>query len=138
MKTTERERYDWMIIPMILVIGFLCVLVAGQWALRFSPRWQLDANMESNLDPNSDFLTGKPNGLIEPVDPSILTQPAWVNHFLTPGATFAPSASVLTPIATLTAGPTPTSPATNTAIVTAIPTNTFVYFPTVSPPTSKP
>src|SRR5512145_2884891 len=89
MKTIERERRDWMIIPIILVIGFLCVLVAGQWALRFSPRWQLNANMDSNLDPNSDFLTSRPNGFIEPVDPSILTQPAWADFFLTPGASFA-------------------------------------------------
>ena len=88
MKATEHERHDWIIIPLILVIGFLCVIVAGQWALRFSPSWKLNADMEFNLDPNSDFLTRRPSGFIEPVDPSILTQPVWINLFLTPGASF--------------------------------------------------
>src|SRR5574339_724853 len=89
MKTIERERHDWIILPVILLIGFLFVMVAGQWALRFAPHWQLDANMESKLDPNSDFLTAKPAGFIEPVDPSILTQPVWADFFLTPGAALA-------------------------------------------------
>ena len=86
MKAFEHERHDWIIIFIILLLGFLCVIVAGQWALRFSPSWKLDADMESKLDPNSDFLTRKPSGFIEPVDPSILTNPVWINVFLTPGA----------------------------------------------------
>jgi uncharacterized repeat protein (TIGR01451 family) len=144
MKTIERERYDWMIIPMILVIGFLCVLVAGQWALRFSPRWQLDANMESNLDPNSDFLTGKPNGFIEPVDPAILTQPVWADFFLTPGASFATitpftAASTATTLAspTLPATPTTVLQGTSTSAFTAIPTSTFIPPPWVPTATAK-
>jgi uncharacterized repeat protein (TIGR01451 family) len=145
MKTTERERHDWMIILIILVIGFLGVLVAGQWALRFSPRWQLDANMESNLDPNSDFLTSRPNGFIEPVDPSILTQPAWADFFLTPGASFATKTPfTLTSTDTTMASPTlPATPTTalqvtSTAEFTAVPTSTFVPLPWVPTPTSKP
>ena len=145
MKTTERERHDWMIIPIILVIGFLGVLVAGQWALRFSPRWQLDASMESNLDPNSDFLTSRPNGFIEPVDPSILTQPVWAGFFLTPGASFATN-TALTTASTATTLASPTLPATSTTALpvtstselTAVPTRTFVPLPWVPTPTSRP
>jgi hypothetical protein len=141
MKTIERERHDWIMIPILLVIGFLFVMVAGQWALRFSPHWQLDASMESNLDPNSDFLTGKPNGFIEPVDPSILTQPGWINVFLTPGAEIPPgtpipatadaslltSSGTQTPFKTIT--PTSIGSVTNTAIVILNPTNTSIYYP---------
>jgi uncharacterized repeat protein (TIGR01451 family) len=148
MKTTERDRHDWMIIPMILVIGFLGVLIAGQWALRFSPRWQLDANMESNLDPNSDFLTGRPNGFIEPVDPSILTQPVWAGFFLTPGASSATktpftTTSIASPAATLASPTLPATPTTvlqvtSTSELTAIPTSTIVPLPWVPTPTSRP
>src|SRR5512132_3077453 len=98
MNVPEQERRDWFIIPIILIIGFLCVIIAGQWALRFSPTWELNTNMDSNLDPNSDFLTRRPSGFIEPVEASILTQPAWLNLFLTPGASFATG----TPFPTLT------------------------------------
>src|SRR5690242_9011862 len=89
MKASQQERRDWFIIPLILGLGFLCVIVAGQWALHFTPSWKLNTNMDSKLDPNSDFLTRRPSGFIEPVDPSILTEPVWINLFLTPGAEFA-------------------------------------------------
>jgi uncharacterized repeat protein (TIGR01451 family) len=145
MKTIERERHDWIMIPIILLIGFLSVMIAGQWALRFSPRWQLDANMESNLDPNNDFLTGRPNGFIEPVDPSILTQPVWADFFLTPGtshATKAPfataSAATMMASPTLPATPTTVLQVTSTTAFTAIPTSTFIPLPWVPTPTSKP
>src|SRR6266511_3028125 len=140
MKAIERERRDWIIIPIILLIGFLCVLVAGQWALRFSPSWKLNADMDSNLDPNSDFLTRRPSGFIEPVDPSILTEPGWINLFLTPGAEFSTGTSIpatgetpfTTPIITQTPVQTSTpisiASATNTNVVIASPTNTFVYY----------
>jgi hypothetical protein len=147
MKALEQERRDWVVIPLILGIGFLCVIVAGQWALRFSPSWKLNTNMDSNLDPNSDFLTRRPGGLIEPVDPSILTEPVWINLFLTPGAafitgtpvprttipsSFTTSAITQTPFKTST--PINIASGTNAAI--ASPTNTFVYYPPTS--TSKP
>jgi uncharacterized repeat protein (TIGR01451 family) len=101
--------------------------------------------MESNLDPNSDFLTGKPNGFIEPVDPSILTQPGWINVFLTPGASFATKLPIAT-ASTASAMASPTWPATSTTVLqvtstaefTAIPTSTFVPLPWVPTPTSRP
>ena len=137
-QTPEKKRRDWVIILIILLIGFLCVILAGGWAIRFAPTWRLDTDMGSNIDPNSDFLTNRPSDFIAPLDPSILTQPAWINVFLTPGAVFEtsiPSTSL----------PTNTPLATNTAILTVIPptntlvgpspTNTLIFFP---PPTNTP
>src|SRR5512142_943682 len=83
MKAAERERNDWIIILIILLIGFLCVVLAGGWALRSSPTWRLDANMESGINPNGDLLTSRPSGFIPPVDLSILTEPSWLHVFLT-------------------------------------------------------
>jgi hypothetical protein len=150
MKVPEQERRDWIMIPLILGIGFLCVIIAGQWALRFSPSWKLNANMDSNLDPNRDFLTHRPGGFIEPVDPSILTQPVWINLFLTPGAqfptgtlnpitagtSFSTSASTQMPFKTSTPISIPSATNTNAAI--ASPTNTFVYYPPTSTSRPKP
>ncbi|HSK87956.1 MAG TPA: hypothetical protein VK880_06360, partial [Anaerolineales bacterium] len=85
----ERERQDWGIVLIILLMGFLCVIVAAQWALRLSPTWTLNADMGSNLDLNSEFLTRKPVVFFEPVDPAILTQPGWMGGFLTPGVSYS-------------------------------------------------
>ena len=104
--------------------------------------------MDSKLDPNSDFLTRRPDGFIEPVDPSILTEPVWINLFLTPGATF--STQTLIPATAGTSFPTSASTqttfntstpggmasATSTNVAVASPTNTFVYYPPTS--TSRP
>jgi uncharacterized repeat protein (TIGR01451 family) len=137
----ENRRRDWVIILIILLLGFLCVIIAGQWAIRFSPGWRLDTSMESNLNPNSDFLTNRPVSYIEPLDPAILTQPVWVNVFLTPGTLFdtrtpAPtSSSGNTPVATKTGAPTQAA-ATSTAITLTLPvaTKTSVYIPPTSTP----
>src|SRR5262245_37926438 len=143
MKASEHERRDWFIIPLILGVGFLCVIVGVQWALRFSPGWKLNANMDSHLDPNSDFLTRRSSGFIEPVDASILTEPAWINLFLTPGASFVtgtpfPKVTTTSDIQ-LTVTQTPISPtsATNTAIMIPSSTNTFIYSPPTSSSTPK-
>ncbi|HLO13372.1 MAG TPA: hypothetical protein VK206_00990 [Anaerolineales bacterium] len=149
MKAFERERNDWIIILIILLIGFLCVILAGGWALRFPPNWELNANMESNLNPNIDFLTRKPSGFIEPVDPSILTAPVWINIFLTPGASFAtgtarpPTTGTSFTAQTITSAPfimttTSIAPATNTAIVIQSPTKTLNYYPPTPFSTSQP
>jgi hypothetical protein len=130
-KPTEHERRDWVVILVILLIGFLCVILAGGWAIRFAPFWKLDTNMGSNLDPDSNFLTNRPAGYFEPLDPSILTQPVWINAFLTPGASFptrTPVPPTNTPLPTNTL-PVPSN--TPTRILPS-PTPTQPYFP---PPT---
>ena len=138
MKVPDQERRDWLIIPFILGVGFLFVIMAGGWALRFSPRWTLKADMDSSLDPNSDFLTHRVDGFIEPVSSSILTQPAWLNLFLTPGASFVTGTAIPAMTSTFSVPPTAVSSATHTAIVTTNPTNTLIFFPSTPSPTSKP
>jgi hypothetical protein len=140
MKAVERGRNDWIVVLIILVIGFLCVLAAGQLALRFAPGWRLNTNMDSHLDPNSDFLTHQPSGFIEAVDPSILTQPSWLNIFLTPGASFVTGTPFPMITRTPIASPEPTtvSPMTNTAVVAKSPTSTFVYVPPTRTAVSNP
>lgn len=130
MKAVERGRNDWAVVLILLLIGFLCVLAAGQLALGFVPAWELNTNMDSHLDPNSDFLTQGPSGLIQAIDPAILTQPSWLNVFLTPGASFVTRTPFPVPTSTLDSpGPTMISLATNTVVVAKSPTNTFVYVP---------
>ncbi len=134
----RRERQDWLIVLLILLLGFICVIGAGQRALLFSPNWKLPANMESGIDPNVDFLT-KPGEVVEPVDPGILTKPAWVKVFLTPGAKFATGTPP--PAGAEAVKDTPTSQAATAAVAftntlpaltltnTIAPTNTFVWLP---------
>ncbi|HXF86396.1 MAG TPA: DUF11 domain-containing protein [Anaerolineales bacterium] len=146
MKSTERERRDWLLILIIFFIGFLCIILAGNLALRFAPRWELPADMGSNLDPNRDFLTRRPSGFLNPLDPAILTPPIWLDVFLTPGVIFssrtpAPT-NTPTAIPPITHSPTvtpfaPTPSPTNT-IIFASPTNTSVFVsPTLTSTTTR-
>ncbi len=86
--------------------------------------------MESRLDPNDNFLNSRPNGFFDPLDPSILTQPGWINVFLTPGASFA----TRTPVSTTTSVNTAVTvtPTLKPALsITPLPTRTIiVVFPT--------
>jgi len=141
----ERERQDWGIVLFILLMGFLCVIVAAQWALRFSPTWTLNADMGSNLDLNREFLTSKPVVFFEPVDPAILTQPSWMGGFLTPGASYSTGTPLPAAIRTNTAPPTalgatliPTNTIPVTYTSTAVPTNTLVWLPLPATATRKP
>ncbi len=124
MKANDRRLWDWFLIIVIILIGFLCLILAGSLALRFSPSWQLSADMDSKLDPNSDFLTLRPGGFIEPVDSAILTPPVWMNLFLTPGASF-PTQQPNNANTPAPYNPTiPSIPSTNTQAATASPTST--------------
>ncbi len=139
MKAAERERLDWTIVVItILVLGFLLVLIAGQLALRFSPRWELNTHMDSDIDPNSAFLTRRPGGFIEPVDAAILTKPGWNEDFLTPGVTVITGTPFPPTTATSSPAPTTISSATTTVTITASPTSTFVFIPWTPTSTSKP
>jgi len=132
----KRDRRDWIVIFIILLFGFLCILIAGGWALRLSPNWSLNTSMESYLDLNSNFV--KPDGFFNPPDSSILTQPAWMGVFLTPGATFntrtpAPTSVINTrvPPSTPTPRPRVTLSPTNTSAIPS-PTKTKIYVPPTS------
>jgi len=142
MRAIETEKRDWAVIVFILLLGLLFILIAGGWALRFTQIWELDTNVESRLDPNSDFLTHKPDGFIEPVDPAILTNPAWMEIFLTPGAstpTRMPPPQVTDTLpATQTVTLTSIPSVTNTPVNTPSPTNAIIFYPPLSTSTSKP
>jgi len=142
MRTREKDRRDSVIILLlILFFGFICIILASGWALRFAPSWKLDTNMGSNLNPNSDFLTKRPVNFIAPLDQAILTQPVWMNVFLTPGISLSTRTplptSTVTNIPSKTSTPNPTQTATpaptNTWVVVAIPTNTKIYYPPPPP-----
>jgi hypothetical protein len=137
MKAAESERQDWIIVLVILIIGFLSVIAAGQLALRTRPNWMLSTDMDSHLDPNAAFLTQRPGEPIEPVDAAILTPLDWMGGFLTAGATFVTGTPF--PAITRTFSPTGTTIAspTNTVIPTQSPIRTLVFFPPTWTPTSR-
>ena len=82
----RKSRRDLLLILLILPLGVLCMFVTGQAAIRLAPTWMLNADMRSFLDPNSEFAAGGNQLFIEPLDPGILTLPAWGDLFLTPNA----------------------------------------------------
>lgn len=128
MKTLESERRYWILVAVILVIGLLCVLLAGDWAIRFAPRWRLAADLRSQIDPNSDFLTRRVDFVVQPLDPAILTQPVWIEVFLTPGAIVPTRVPVTSAPQLPTITPTQSARTTPTGQPTASPTNTIVFF----------
>lgn len=134
MKTRDREkesRESIVLMLLILLLGFICIILTSGWALRFAPSWRLPADMGSNLNPDSEFRTGVPDSFFEPLDPSILTNPAWFDVFLTPDAPFATHP----PLPTLTNTPAPTNTNTSIPVITnsptstPLPTNTVIFFP---------
>lgn len=131
MKTLEQDRRGWILVSVLLITGLLCVFMAGGWAIRFPSSWRLPAGMGSSLNPDSEYPTLPSNAVVQPLDPSILTQPVWINVFLTPGAVIPTriTGSETTPLPVST--PTPAAsdvPATPTA-VSPTPTSTVVFFP---------
>ena len=144
-KPRENERRDSvLIIVLILLLGFFCIIFASGWALRFAPSWKLNTSMGSNLNPGNDFLTSRPVSFIEPLDPAILTNPVWMDVFLTPGASLSfPTRTPLptftatsVPLPTRTPLPTQIASATNTVLVVASPTNTKATLPSPPPATA--
>jgi hypothetical protein len=123
----KNERRGWTLVAILLLIGLLCVTAAGNLAIRFAPRWTLQADMRSRLDPNSAYFTSLPENFFLPVDPAILTPPIWINLFLTPGQ------SIPTRVPQATGTPQNTSvprqiSSTIAPTTTPTPTGTFVLF----------
>lgn len=129
MNVPNRERRDWSLIIFIIPLGILLIIIVGQLAIRIFPNWTINADMRSNLDPNS--APGQPASLLQPILPQILTPMAWAESYLTPGAggdiSFPPFI-VLEP--TNTPSPTPVSPTPTTSpTTTPSPTSTFTITP---------
>jgi len=77
--------------------------------------------------------------LIPAIDPAILTQPSWLNVFLTPGASFVTRTPLPISTSTLTStSPTTISSATNPVVMAKSPTNTLVYVPPTHTSVSNP
>ena len=133
MNVPNRERRDWGLIIFIIPIGIFLIVIVGQLAIGISPNWRLNADMRSNLDPNS--APGQPASLLQPLLPQILTPMAWAESYLTPGSDISfPPFFVFEP----TASPSPTvvSPTPTTATPTATtpsPTSTVTYTSTPKP-----
>ena len=76
-KQTERESRDLGLMVLILLLGLLFMLFAGQRATQLLPDWSLPADMGSNLDPNARFRSRSESDGVEPLRDEILTPPAW-------------------------------------------------------------
>ena len=126
MKRSEGERRGWTLVVVFLLIGLLCVIVAGNLAIRFAPHWTLQADVRSRLNPDSAYFTAQPGFVLPPLDPAILTPPVWINVFLTPGQIIPTRTSKATATpGEITAEPTQPLPTTSQ---TATPIPTFIYF----------
>jgi hypothetical protein len=133
---SDRDRKDWLLPFLFLLLGILFMLVAGQRAIQLAPRWDLRANLGSNLDLNSP-LDHAPSG-IEPLRPEILTPAPWNDTFLTPTgdqpSATAPTFVVFDPSAT--PSPSPTVQPTNT--IATQPTQPTVTTTVTATKTKKP
>ncbi len=120
MNSPERERRDWILLPIIVLLGILFMYLAGQRAIRMAPSWHVVADMASNLDPNAQFQEAGVAGVIEPVRAEILTPPVWAKTYLTPGANNGGSGMVA-PAGPASNSPTPVAPSPTPVEPTATP-----------------
>jgi hypothetical protein len=135
MKRNEDEKRGWILIAVFLLIGLLCLILAGNLAIRFASSWSLESDMRSRLDPDSLYSTLAPDYVFQPVDPAILTPPVWIDIFLTPGQTIPTRTPRPTEAPTEFIPPTQIPP---TIPPTILPTNTIVYWPVPATQTSFP
>lgn len=134
--TEKNERRDWTLLIFIIPLGIILILLVGELAVRLVPFWRVEADMNSNLEP--DVSSARPFALLEPILPQILTPMAWAESYLTPGAavnfppflTFEPSVTPSLSATVATASPVPTS--TTITSPTTSPTNTSTT-PSVTP-----
>ena len=117
--TENHERRDWTLLIFIIPIGIILIILVGQLAVRLVPFWSVNADMNSNLEP--DTASARPFALLEPILPQILTPMAWVQTYLTPGAEiYFPPFLTFEPTAT----PSPTTAASTETANTPTPTAT--------------
>lgn len=136
MNMPNRERRDWGLIIFIIPIGIFLIVIVGQLAIGLFPNWRINADMNSNLDPNS--APGQPASLLQPLLPQILTPMAWAQTYLTPGADISfPPFFVIEPTSSASPSPTVVSPtpttATPTASATPSPTSSVTATSTPNP-----
>lgn len=91
----KKSRRDLLLVLLILPFGVLCMFMAGQAAIRLAPEWVLNTEMLSLLDPDAEFAARGNPFSIPPLNPNILTLPAWGDLFLTPNVAI-PTRIILT------------------------------------------
>jgi hypothetical protein len=136
-KENERESRDLGLMVLILLLGLLFMLFAGQKATQLLPDWSIPADMDSNLDPNARFRSRGESGWVEPVRSDILTPPAWNDSYLTPMPDGAEDNTAETAATVVVFDPSETPSATPSSSPTSQPTTTVT--PTSTPdPTNPP
>ena len=145
-KTEKKRKLEWLLSLFFLPLGIAAMLCVGQAAISQPPKWSVQANMDSYIDPN----VYQEQGRIAPLRAEIMTQPAWANIYLTPrsdgasttatsqGDTDATATPTLLATATGTGTQLPTSTASLTPTKTSIPTSTIYYPPPPPTNTKKP
>ena len=121
--TRRKSRRDLLLVLLILPLGVLCMFATGQAAISLAPDWVLNADMRSLLDPNAQFSAGGNQLFIEPLEPGILTLPAWGEFFLTPNASI-PTRLISTATPPPPNTPPPPPPVRNTPVDEPDPTAT--------------
>jgi len=139
----EKKNREWLILLLLLPLGVMIMCLAGDIALAQPGTWRVEAEMNSALDPYV-AMTSESFGRIEAVRAGIMTAPAWMDSFLTPGAetlitsfdSSTPSISesaTASPLATVTLNGSLTPGTTVTATLipssTPYPTSTIYYPP---------
>ncbi|MEZ0395424.1 MAG: hypothetical protein ABWK53_03195 [Anaerolineales bacterium] len=143
---SNRDVREWGLLGILLLLGILFTLIAGQIAIRLVASWQAEADMGSNIDPDATYAS-QPIGteIYISVRQEILTPPPWQDIYWTPtpygevpvipSSPTSPSPTAVSPTATPTIAGTPT--AVSSATATATPTATAtIYIP--PPPTATP
>jgi len=121
----ERGRRDWLLFLLILLLGFGCMLVAAEMAVRPDSLWRVSADMLSSLNPDEgdEFEAGELQ--LAPLRPEVLT-PIWdAGAILTPMGTLVVVPTVVFgPLQTTTLAPTATGTLTPTLTANSTPTST--------------
>ena len=128
-------RSEWAIFALILAVGFACILLSAEAAIRLPREWEVAAGMASEMDPDQSVATPLP--MIEPLRPEIMT-PLWdLRRILTPlGPVVVVPPQIFVPIPTATATPQGMVTATATPVnlpPSATPTPSPTPLPTPTP-----
>ena len=70
-RNRDRDRRDLLLFLLVLLLGFVCLLIAAQIAVWPDPVWEVPADMLSELNP--DEVLGTEGERIEPLRPEVMT-----------------------------------------------------------------
>ena len=134
MRPLFKERRDWTLLILILPLGIIFMLIAGQVAIRLMPSWRVSADISSKVNPGDYLDTNNLPDSFAPVRFEILTPMSWADSFLTPQAQVTDAGVV--PFVVLNPSATPTSPTTVPPSPSSTPPTVTTPSPTGSPTSS--